>query len=431
MRTPRTIHIYVSALALAATLLFAHSTFAQEKVELGKLAQEYLMRLNQEAGRDVSEDQVVNPEQFERAAVTDSIETINKTVEELEQEKRLVIDEVMEIVKKDIDDAIISIRKQTQTPAYELQRAIDAERTQLFEAVAQTVETLKPTDTESIQKLQEQVADFLVLIEGRLETESGMQLDFEESKRDARSRLAKFAEFFAQRKQVIDSRAGEMMYVDTDQDGLSDYDETYIYKTDPENAHTKGTEKTDGEKVREGIDPLSDNADRIAYQDPREDKTAYVSSTYRVDKVQLIKEGGEKLAFEGKAVPNSYVTLFIYSTPLVATVRTDDSGTWTYETDQKLEDGEHQIYVATVDGSGEIVTRSNPILFTKSAEAATIGIAGSLQSSIGVHTFLKDNFILITLAVLIAVVVLTMMFVGSRRDLKTVVADLHNEVKSR
>jgi hypothetical protein len=423
--------MYAAALVMAGALVCAHSAVAQEQVQLGKLAQDYLMRLNQESGRSVDEGQVVNPEQFERTAVTDSIETVNKTVEELEQEKKRVIDEVMETVKKDIDDAIISIRKQTQTPAYELQRAIDTERTELFEAVAQTVETLRPTDTEGIPKLQEQVAGFLAQIEEKLEGESDMQLDFEGSKRDARSALTRFAEFFAQKRQVIDSREGDMMFADTDQDGLSDYDETYIYKTDPANARTKGTEKTDGEKVREGINPLSDNADKIAYKDPREDKVAYVSSTYRVDKVQLIKEEGEKLAFEGKALPNSHVTLFIYSTPLVATVRTDDSGDWTYETDQKLENGEHQIYVATVDGSGEIVIRSSPILFTKSAEAATIGIAGSLQSSIGVHTFLKDNFILITLAVLIAVVVLTMMFVGSRRDLKTVVADLHNEVKSR
>ncbi len=44
------------------------------------------------------------------------------------------------------------------------------------------------------------------------------------------------------------------------------------------------------------------------------------------------------------------------------------------------------------------------------------------------QTFLKDNFILITLAVLIAVVILTMMFVGNHKDVRSAVMNLRNEV---
>ena len=410
-----------------ATVLF-NVAQAQEVAPLAKLAQDYLTRMNAEEGKSATTGTVVNPAQFERAAVTESIDTINRVVEEIRVEKSRVVTEVQESIKIDIDAAIISIRKSTQKPAYELQRAIDAERTLLFENVTKTIGDISPTEISQIQELQREVAESLGRIKAGLEGESGMTANFERSARDVRGILVRFEQMMGEKQSVIASREGTLVFMDSDQDGLSDYEESYVYQTDPRNARTKGNSQTDGEKVREGINPLSDSGDKVVPEDPRDDKDSYVSSTYKVNKVQLIKEDKERLVFEGNALPNSYVTLFIYSTPIVATVRTDSSGTWTYELEQEIENGEHQMYVATVDGSGKLLARSNPILFTKSAEAAVIGIAGSLERSVGAQTFLKDNFILITLAILIAVVILTMMFVGTHKDVRSAVNDLRNEV---
>lgn len=429
----RTISLSFLPLVLVCSFVFVQQARGQEIAPIAKLAQEYLMRMNAQEGRYATPENVVNPEQFQMAALIESIETVNKTVEEVRAEKARVISEVQESVKQDIDTSIVTIRKTTETPAYELQRAIDAERTSLFENVTRTVDEIQPGSPERISQLQIEVAQSLDRIKASLEQQAGIPADFQKSQRDVRSILMRFEQVLAQKRQVIDSRSGELIFQDGDEDGLSDYDELYIYKTDPASARTKGENRTDGEKVRDGINPLSDTEEKMAYQDPREDKEAFVSSTYKVNKIQLLKQddGDQDLMFEGVALPNSYVTLFIYSTPIMVTVRTDTNGTWTYEMEQELENGEHQMYVATVDNSGKLLARSNPILFTKSAEAATIGIAGSLEQSVGAQTFLKDNFILITLAVLIAVVVLTMMFVGNRRDLKAVVADLHNEVNQK
>lgn len=402
---------------------------AQEFPPLAQLAQDYLMRLNAQEGRNASSDNVVNPEQFERAALADSIETINKTVEELRIEKQKAITEIQDAAKEDIDTAIVSIRKATQKPAYELQRAIDSERTSLFENVTSTIGAVEPGDTELVQRLIVDVAASLGRIETSLEKESGTVVDFQRSQRETRTTLLRLEQSLVQKMQVIDSRAGDLVFEDADQDGLSDYDETYIYMTDAENPRTKGGGMSDGEKVRDGINPVSDTQEKMAYQDPREDSTVHVSSTYKVEKVQLIKEGeSSELLFEGTALPNSYVTLFIYSTPIVATVKTESDGSWSYELDREIENGEHQIYVATVDSSGKLLAKSSPVLFSKSAEAATIGIAGSLEQSVNAQTFLKDNFILITLAVLIAVVILTMMFIGNHKDVRSAVMDLRNEV---
>ena len=47
-----------------------------------------------------------------------------------------------------------------------------------------------------------------------------------------------------------------IILVDTDNDGLSDVDEIYKYKTDPNNPDTDGDGYLDGEEIVNGYDPL-------------------------------------------------------------------------------------------------------------------------------------------------------------------------------
>ena len=234
-----------------------------------------------------------------------------------------------------------------------------------------------------------------------------------------------------EKKKIIESRQGDLVFKDTDSDGISDYDEIYIYKTNPNNSHTKGEGKTDGEKISEGINPLSDTEEKINFQDPREDKESFVSDAYIVDSVELIKNEKETLVFKGVALPNTYITLYIYSTPIIVTIKTNAEGQWNYGLEKEMENGEHQIFVASVDTSGKIVARSNPILFTKTAEAATIGIVGNIENSTSKQNFLKDNFILIIITVLIIVVIVGMILVGNHKNIKSAVIELHNEVSNK
>lgn len=436
----------VEILIIIVTILFSgifwNSSSAEEFTPIGKLAQDYILRLNEDLSKmnqvvpsTKQQPVVVNPEGIITDAITESIDTISKTVEEVKEEKERVIAEIKESVKQDIDESIINIRKQDeQKPAFELQRAVDNERTNLFEKVEEKVESIKPirdvAEVKKIENLEEEIQESLEKIKTNLEEESGLPVDFERSKRNIKESLLKFEKILSEKKEIIDSREGEFVFKDSDEDGVSDYDEIYLYKTDPKNPRTIGEGRTDGEKIREGINPLSESEEKINYQDPRDDKESFVSGAYKLEKIELLKEE-EKLVFEGTALPNSYVTLYIYSTPIIVTVKTDNAGGWSYQLDKELENGEHQMYVASVDNSGKIIARSSPILFTKSAEAATIGIAGSIETSFNTQNFLRDNFILITLAVLIAMVVLGMMFVGNHKTIGSAVHELKNQVNSK
>jgi hypothetical protein len=453
------VEIFILAVSLLLSSFVWHSIYAQEISPLGKLAQDYILRLNEDLNRTNNmvpnkrqNAVVVNLEAVTRDAITESIDTISKTIEDVKKEKERAVEDIKTSVKKDIDTSITDIRKKIEKPAYELQRSIDIERAELFENITRTIESVNPTDPEDVKQdlksqdkiekepglehkkidtLQIEVDDSLEKIKGNLEDESGLPVNFEKSQRDVKETLLRFQRVLNEKKEVIESRQGNLVFMDSDSDGVSDYDEIYIYKTDPEKAKTRGDGKTDGEKISEGINPLSEGEEKINYEDPREDKESFVSDSYRVEKVQLLKENKDKLVFEGVALPNTYVTIYVYSTPIVVTVKTNESGQWSYELEKELENGEHQMYVASVDATGKIVARSNPILFTKTAEAATIGIAGSLDNSISTQNFLKDNFILITLAMLIMIVILGMMFVGNHKNIRSAVAELKGEVNSK
>lgn len=414
--------------------------YAQEDSSLGKLTEDYITRLAQTsrmAGDYIESNNVVVVDQgtMIQNAVTESMDTISKTVIEMREEEQKVIDEIKMTVKTDIDDSIVQIRKETDVSSYDLQNSIDSERTQLFEDVTQTIESVGPTtnvyEEEKIQNLQTKVDIYLDKIQDNLETESGQSVTFERSQRDIKETLLRFQKILEEKKKIIESRQGELVFKDTDSDGVSDYDEIYIYKTDPNNPRTKGEGKTDGEKIIEGINPLSDTEEKINFQDPREDKESFVSESYNVNKVELIKNEKENLLFEGSALPNTYVTLYIYSTPIIVTVKTNSDGQWNYMLEKEVENGEHQIFVANVDTSGKIIARSNPILFTKTAEAAVIGIMGDLEHTSSKQNFLKDNFILIIIAVLIIVVIVGMILVGNHKNIKSAILELHNEVSNK
>ncbi len=79
-----------------------------------------------------------------------------------------------------------------------------------------------------------------------------------------------------------------------------------------------------------------------------------------------------EVILSGRALPNSFITLYVYSTPVIVTIKTNADGEWHYILDTELENGQHTVYTATVTNSGKILAQSSPYLFTKTAEAVTL-----------------------------------------------------------
>jgi hypothetical protein len=162
---------------------------------------------------------------------------------------------------------------------------------------------------------------------------------------------------------------------DPDNDGLNNNDESR-YGTSPLSPDTDGDSYLDGVEIKNGFDPLKasqkDKTDKIVFESPKENG-AIKKETYAVTNVELAKVANEKrLKLTGKGLPDSFVTIYIYSSlPIILTVKTDANGDWSYIMDKQLDDGEHEVYVAVTDNTGKITAKSEPLPFVKTAEAAT------------------------------------------------------------
>lgn len=163
---------------------------------------------------------------------------------------------------------------------------------------------------------------------------------------------------------------------DPDKDGVNNNEE-FRLGTDPTKADSDQDGLSDNTEIETGHDPTvatKDNAsDEIKFEDPKENGTTK-KETYHVDNVEMVSsaDGKKHLKVSGKATPNSFVTIYIHSDPIVLTVKTDADGNWSYIFDKDIGDGEHEVYVAVTDSTGKISEKSEPLAFVKTAEAITI-----------------------------------------------------------
>ncbi len=216
---------------------------------------------------------------------------------------------------------------------------------------------------------------------------------------------------------------------DSDGDGLSDIDEVR-YGTNPSGADSDFDGFIDGDEVKSGFDPVKyspgDQSDRILFEDPKvagETKSKY----YVVENVELKDDGSGKksMRLTGKGLPNSFVTIYVYSDPIVLTVKTDSDGNWVYELDKELADGEHEAYVAITDNTGKITGKSEPLPFVKTAQAVTVipvAEAVSPTETLPVTKNRNERDLLFLAAIIIAALAATLATIGLIRH-------RHNAIK--
>lgn len=212
-------------------------------------------------------------------------------------------------------------------------------------------------------------------------------------------------------QEVFHERVGARVFLDTDGDGISDYDEINIYRTDPFESDTDGDSVGDGAELLARTNPngrifkeddiVTSDGEMIQRADAFVDGIIApdLLNVERVEAVPLAVDNREKaasrigIAFSGNAPPASFVSIFIYSDPIVVVVRTDESGQWSYTLEKELPDGTHTAWTAITDGGGRIIVKSEPFSFVKTAQAVTIGAepvasasSPSLMSSDGMLT---------------------------------------------
>lgn len=186
----------------------------------------------------------------------------------------------------------------------------------------------------------------------------------------------------------IEERQGARAFLDLDDDGISDFDEINLYGTNPAMFDTDGDGVPDGAEILARTNPLGNVStdvgdlagEYVAYEDPRA-STVLIPDVLSVAAVTVVATTTDaagnlqaaRIAFSGYALPNAFVTIYIFSDPIIVTVKTDASGAWTYTLDRNLPDGAHEVMIAIVDAGGKIIARSESFPFVKQAAAISIG----------------------------------------------------------
>ncbi len=167
--------------------------------------------------------------------------------------------------------------------------------------------------------------------------------------------------------------------IDFDNDGMSNEDELR-FGTDPFNVDSDNDGYIDSVEVRHNYNPTSSiPEEKMKFESPKESGKVN-AEVLKVEKVEIVttpvqKEKPQeppKIILKGKGLPNSFVTIFIYSEPIIVTVKTDENGDWSYVLDKNIEDGKHEVYVAITNNTGKIIEKSPALLFIKTAQAVSI-----------------------------------------------------------
>ncbi len=234
----------------------------------------------------------------------------------------------------------------------------------------------------------------------------------------------------------IGERSGVRAYADSDQDGIVDFDEVNIYGTDPNKDDSDQDGVSDGEELLANTDPAasvvgeaSGDVRPVIFEDPaqfgKEASTTLVVSTIVAGTSETDASGTSRLSsmtLSGTGFPNSFVTIFVYSDPIVVTVKTDDYGAWTYTLDKELSDGSHEVYAAVADAKGRVWAKSSPLPFVKTAAAVSVGSSALLPTAPEAPTFFGGKGAIILVGVLVVVLVASILVLGYVRTKKEEVA---------
>lgn len=298
-------------------------------------------------GATAQTDNVVVPEPTTRTLSLEQDDIIKEAATVVPKPR--VFEETISRFQKDVEAELqrfaIALRSKDQ-------KAIDEAKTRLQKLKSTII--LSEAEVEDVDELVEKLDEYVQLA------------------------LTKIEDTVARSEKLIAERTPEKADIDSDKDGIADYDEVVLYKTNPFAADSDNDGFTDGAEILSGYDPTDGSSQTlVAYESPQE------SGVIREDILEVTSiatagkndEGDINLPpvaiISGKALPNSFVTLYIFSTPIVITLKTEADGSWNYRFDKELENGIHEVYVGVTDNSGKIVAKSKPFSFIKEAQAYT------------------------------------------------------------
>jgi len=222
-------------------------------------------------------------------------------------------------------------------------------------------------------------------------------------------------------------KEGEDGLVDTDYDRLPDPIDINPHTPDKNVDETRLNEIVD-DLVKEGqisqieAIEIKGKLENIVIEEPKKSGTL-APEKFKIITIENVTPqiGRNSIVFKGIGPPNTVLTIFIYSSPIVVTTKTDASGNFTYMLDKNLLDGEHEIYITITDKTGKIQEKSSPFsFFIRKAQAVSEEeyLRGDVDVGAGSMTLI-NNYLYLALTIVAFVVVILVGFYLWSRNKKT------------
>ena len=170
-------------------------------------------------------------------------------------------------------------------------------------------------------------------------------------------------------------------------------------------------EPTNEEKKKADICFAKLNKDQLKFLPPPSEQIPYLLAQPEKVNIAQAKQDtkkygdrtvGDKVILSGKSLPDSVITIYIYSEPIVVTTKTDENGDWVYELNQPLEGEKHVAYATVKDQEGSLVRSSVFDFQVLAAEPEmVIPFIEEAKATPVQNKFITYAFILIAAAVLL------------------------------
>jgi len=239
---------------------------------------------------------------------------------------------------------------------------------------------------------------------------------------DTKQALGSLVNAIQGQSSTFKSQGGALLYQDSNKDGISDYDAKYVYNMNPLapaiTSVYEGKKISAADKILLGFDPKQSGLINIKKEEPSV-STAPIIPTYKINEVKLSADKKD-VVIRGKALPNSFVTIYVYSTPIIVTVKTNNSGEWEYTMNKELDNGKHIVYAATVNDTGKIIAKSSGSIFVKTAESAGLEDIANItpNTSIEKPGLLSSNGIYFIIISIVGIFIIALLMTGiiSKKD---------------
>jgi hypothetical protein len=297
------------------------------------------------------------------------IQTQEEEVQEKKEEMKKEMAQKMEELAKE-SEGMIKEEKKEETKS-EIQEKVKEFSQEVKDKIERAVETKDQKEREKIKKEisrgLEEITKPIVKASKEEKKKEALELE-REAKERVKLIMARLEEV-AKKNREVEVKKEKVLSRDSDLDGLPDSEEIRL-GTDPLNPDSDNDGFLDGSEFSLGFDPLKPSpADKIKYQNPQKAKPK-ISEVFKVEKVELtaLKKEKKALKIQGKALPYSFVTIYIFSLPIVVVTKADENGNWQYVLDKPLSDGQHTVYATLTNNHGEIEESSEPFVFLKTGE---------------------------------------------------------------